>query len=63
MHKLLVLIVLILAGCAAPLGKGGGEAMEAALQTPAPRPTPPPKAVEDAVMEAVRPPREPAPLA
>ena len=68
MPKLFVLIALILTGCAAPLGKGGKEAIDAALQTPAATPTPPPKAVQDAVLEAVleavRPQaREPAPVA
>ena len=63
MHKFFVLIALVLAGCAAPLGKGGREALEAALQTPAAPPTPPPKAVQDAVLAAVQaPPREPAPV-
>ena len=63
MHKFFVLIALVLTGCAAPLGKGGREALEAALQTPAAPPTPPPKAVQDAVLEAVQaPPREPAPV-
>jgi len=63
MHKFFVLIALVLAGCAAPLGKGGREALEAALQTPAAPPTPPPKAVQDAVLAAVQaPPRVPAPV-
>ena len=67
MHKFFVLISLMLAGCAAPLGKGGREAMDAALKSTAAPPallTPPPKAVQDAVLEAVQaPPRVHAPVA
>ncbi|MBW8370542.1 MAG: pilus (MSHA type) biogenesis protein MshL [Thiobacillus sp.] len=57
MHKHIVLAVLILSGCASPLGKDGKDALNAALQTPATQPapaTPPPAAVQQAVMDAVR---------
>ncbi|MHB1214833.1 MAG: secretin N-terminal domain-containing protein [Thiobacillus sp.] len=57
MYKYLVLTVLILSGCASPFGKKGQDAMNAALETPTPRPaplSPPPAAVQQAVMDAVR---------
>lgn len=57
MHKHIVLAVLILSGCASPLGKEGKDAMNAALATPASQPAPvapPPAAVQQAVMDAVR---------
>jgi len=57
MHKPILLAVLILSGCASPLGKEGRDALNAALETPAAQPAPlapPPAAVQQAVMEAVR---------
>ncbi|HWR77568.1 MAG TPA: secretin N-terminal domain-containing protein, partial [Thiobacillus sp.] len=57
MHKHIVLAVLVLTGCASPFGKDGKDAMNAALETPAPQPAPlapPPAAVRQAVMDAVR---------
>jgi len=57
MHKHIVLAVLVLTGCASPFGKEGKEALNAALETPAPQPVmiaPPPPAVQQAVMDAVR---------
>lgn len=57
MYKSIVLTVLILSGCASPFGKEGRDAMNAALETPTPRPaplSPPPAAVQQAVMDAVR---------
>ncbi len=57
MHKHIVLAVLVLSGCASPFGKAGKEALNAALETPAPQPVqiaPPPAAVQQAVMDAVR---------
>ena len=57
MYKHIVLAGLILSGCASPFGKGGKDAMNAALETPAPQPAPlapPPAAVQQAVMDAVR---------
>lgn len=51
-----VLLVLVLAGCATPLGKGGKEAMNAALAPAVAQsaPSSPPAAVQQAVMDAVR---------
>lgn len=57
MHKYIVLAVMILGGCATPLGKEGKEAMNEALVAPpaaAAQVAPPPPAVQQAVMEAVR---------
>ncbi|MDQ1315244.1 MAG: biosis protein MshL [Pseudomonadota bacterium] len=57
MHKHIVLAVLVLSGCATPFGKGGKDALNAALETPAAQPAalaPPPAAVQQAVMDAVR---------
>ena len=57
MYKHIVLAGLILSGCASPFGKDGKDAMNAALETPAPQPAPlapPPAAVQQAVMDAVR---------
>ncbi|KVW93356.1 secretin N-terminal domain-containing protein [Thiobacillus denitrificans] len=57
MHKHIVLAVLVLTGCASPFGKAGKDALNAALETPAPQPmqiAPPPAAVQQAVMDAVR---------
>ncbi|MBU1395812.1 MAG: secretin N-terminal domain-containing protein [Gammaproteobacteria bacterium] len=57
MHKHIVLAVLVLSGCASPFGKAGKEALNTALETPAPQPVqiaPPPAAVQQAVMDAVR---------
>ena len=56
MHKHIVLAVLVLSGCATPFGKGGKDALNAALETPAAQPAalvPPPAAVQQAVMDAV----------
>jgi MSHA biogenesis protein MshL len=68
MRKHFVVAVLVLSGCAGPLGKEGKDAMNAALQTatvrPAPAVAPPPPAVQQAVMDAVRePPPVPPPAA
>ncbi len=57
MHKSILLAVLILSGCVGPVGKGGNEAMNTALEATVNPPTPvapPPAAVQQAVMEAVR---------
>lgn len=57
MHKHIVLAVLVLSGCASPFGKAGKDALNTALETPAPQPVqiaPPPAAVQQAVMDAVR---------
>jgi MSHA biogenesis protein MshL len=57
MHKHIVLAVLVLSGCASPLGKGGKEALNTALETAVSQPAPaaaPPAAVQQAVMDAVR---------
>jgi MSHA biogenesis protein MshL len=57
MHKQIVLAVLVLSGCASPLGKGGKDAMNATMETVASQPAavaPPPVAVQQAVMDAVR---------
>lgn len=58
MHKHIVLAVLVLTGCATPLGKEGKDAINAALNPPATNhPAPvaaPPAAVQQAVMDAVR---------
>lgn len=57
MHKHIILAVLVLSGCATPFGKAGKDAMNAALETPAPPPAAiasPPAAVQQAVMDAVR---------
>lgn len=68
MHKFIVLIALVVTGCAAPFGLGGKSAMDSALRapvTPTATPAPlsaPPKAVEDAVLEAVQTPVQAAPL-
>ncbi len=67
MHKHIVLAVLILSGCASPLGKSGKDAMGDALATAASQPAPvaaPPAAVQQAVMDAVReaPPRAARPV-
>ncbi len=57
MHKHIVLAVLVLSGCASPLGKAGKDAMDGAFVTAASQPAPvaaPPAAVQQAVMDAVR---------
>ena len=57
MHKHIVLAVLVLSGCATPLGKGGKDALNAALESSSSQPAPmvaPPAAVQQAVMDAVR---------
>lgn len=57
-HRSILLAMLLLAGCAGPLGQRGKTAMEAALKEPEPAaasaPTVPPVAVQQAVMDAVR---------
>ena len=67
MHKHIVLAVLVLSGCATPLGKEGKDALVAALEASNSQPAPvvaPPAAVQQAVMDAVReappPPARPA---
>ena len=53
MHKHIVLAVLVLSGCATPLGKGGKDALNAALESSSSQPAPmvaPPAAVQQAVM-------------
>jgi MSHA biogenesis protein MshL len=58
MHKHIVLVVLVLSGCASPFGKAGKDAVNTALETPASQPAAPvaapPAAVQQAVMDAVR---------
>ena len=57
MHKHIVLAVLVLSGCASPLGKDGKDALNEALETAVSQPAPvvaPPAAVQQAVMDAVR---------
>ena len=57
MHKHVVLAVLVLSGCASPLGKDGKDALNEALETAVSQPAPvvaPPAAVQQAVMDAVR---------
>lgn len=57
MHKHIVLAVLVLSGCATPLGKDGKAALNAAMETTNSQPAPvapPPAAVQQAVMDAVR---------
>jgi MSHA biogenesis protein MshL len=57
MHKHIVLAVLVLSGCASPLGKDGKDALNEALETAVGQPAPaaaPPAAVQQAVMDAVR---------
>lgn len=57
MHKYIVLAALVLTGCASPFGKAGKDALNTALETPAPQPASiaaPPAAVQQAVMDAVR---------
>jgi MSHA biogenesis protein MshL len=57
MHKHIVVVVLVLTGCASPFGKEGRDALNTALETPTPQPVPitaPPAAVQQAVMDAVR---------
>lgn len=57
MHKPIILAVLILSGCASPFGKAGKDALNTALDIPAPQTAPsapPPAAVQQAVMDAVR---------
>lgn len=57
LRKPLVLVALLLAGCATPFGQPGKQAVNAALETPpaaSSQPAPPPAAVRQAVMEAVR---------
>jgi MSHA biogenesis protein MshL len=57
MHKHIVLAVLVLSGCASPLGKDGKDALNTALETAVSQPAPvvaPPAAVQQAVMDAVR---------
>lgn len=55
MYKRLIWVVLILTGCASPLGMGGKEALTAAMESPAAqRASTPPPAVQQAVLDAVR---------
>ncbi len=57
LHKSIILVALLLAGCATPFGQSGKQAVNTALETPAaptPSPAPPPAAVQQAVMDAVR---------
>ena len=64
MHKHIVLAVLVLSGCATPLGKEGKDALVAALEASNSQPAPvvaPPAAVQQAVMDAVREAPPPAP--
>ncbi len=56
-HPTLLPLLLLLAGCATPMGQSGKSALDAALATPAPSAAPsgpPPAAVQEAVMDAVR---------